>query len=87
MPSRLFDQVDANGDVNVALVGAVTVESDVLGAGFDKRDVAGLAGGGPDDFAISSDSKEVAYITNTDADQALSTNTDLFIVPIAVQPG
>ena len=34
-------------------------------------DVPTFSLGGPDDFAISPDSKEVAYIANTDADQAL----------------
>jgi hypothetical protein len=50
--SRFFDQMDANGDVNVALVGAVTVEADVLRARLDERNVAGGVGGSPDDFAL-----------------------------------
>jgi Tol biopolymer transport system component len=38
--------------------------------------------GGPDDFAISPDGKELAYVSNTERDQSTSTNTDIFIVPI-----
>lgn len=36
--------------------------------------------GGPDNYAISPDSKEICYAANTDAEQALSTNSDLFTV-------
>ena len=39
--------------------------------------------GGPDDFAISPDGKELAYVSNLEKDQAISTNTDIFVVPIA----
>jgi dipeptidyl aminopeptidase/acylaminoacyl peptidase len=38
---------------------------------------------GSEDYAISPDSNEVAYVSNTEQDQALSTNTDIFTVPIA----
>ena len=38
--------------------------------------------GGPDDFVISPDGKELAYVTNTERDQSTSTNTDIFVVPI-----
>jgi dipeptidyl aminopeptidase/acylaminoacyl peptidase len=38
--------------------------------------------GGPDDFAISPDNKELAYVTNTERDQSTSTNTDIFVVPV-----
>lgn len=37
---------------------------------------------GPDDYGFSPDGKEVAYAANTDADQATSTNVDLFTVPV-----
>ncbi len=37
--------------------------------------------GGPDDYAIAADGKEVCYVMNADADQALSTNSDLYVVP------
>ncbi len=36
--------------------------------------------GGPNDYAFSPDSKELCYVRNTDKDEALSTNNDLFIV-------
>ena len=38
--------------------------------------------GGPDDYAFSRDSKEVAYVTNTDEQPSTSTNTDIFVVPV-----
>ena len=36
---------------------------------------------GSEDYAISPDGKELAYVTNTDRDQSTSTNTDIFVVP------
>ena len=47
-----------------------------------KLDVPSFSLGGPDAFAISPDSKEVAYVSNPDPDLALSTNDEIFIVPI-----
>jgi dipeptidyl aminopeptidase/acylaminoacyl peptidase len=46
------------------------------------RDVPPFSLGGPDDYAISPDSKEVCYAMNADPIPANSTNTDLFVVPI-----
>lgn len=46
------------------------------------RDVPPFSLGGPDDYAISADSKEVCYAMNTDPVPAMSTNSDLFVVPI-----
>ena len=46
------------------------------------RDVPPFSLGGPDDYAISPDSKEVCYSMNADPIPATSTNTDLFVVPI-----
>ncbi|MBC7924727.1 MAG: S9 family peptidase [Bryobacteraceae bacterium] len=45
-------------------------------------DVPPFSLGGPDDYAISPDGTEVAYISNTDPNQATSTNADLFTIPI-----
>ena len=45
-------------------------------------DVPTFSLGGSDDYAFSPDSKEIAYVTNTDRDQATSTNTDIFVIPI-----
>ncbi|MBM3775800.1 MAG: S9 family peptidase, partial [Acidobacteria bacterium] len=42
--------------------------------------------GGPDDYAISPDGTEVAFIMNVDAVQAVSTNSDLYAVPVAGGP-
>lgn len=44
------------------------------------RDVPTFSLGGPDDYAISPDGKEVCYVTNLDPDPASSTNSDLFAV-------
>ncbi len=38
--------------------------------------------GGPDDYAVSPDGKELAYVSNTERDQSISTNTDIFVVPV-----
>ena len=46
------------------------------------RDVPPFSLGGPDDYAISADSKEVCYSMNADPVPAISTNSDLFVVPI-----
>jgi len=46
------------------------------------RDVPPFSLGGPDDYAISPDSKEVCYSINTDAVPATSTNADLYVVSI-----
>jgi len=47
------------------------------------RDVPPFSLGGPDDYAISPDSAEVCYSMNADPEPAVSTNSDLFVVPIA----
>jgi dipeptidyl aminopeptidase/acylaminoacyl peptidase len=39
--------------------------------------------GGPDDYAISPDSAEVAFTMNVDRDPASSTNSDIYVVPLA----
>ncbi len=46
------------------------------------RDVPPFSLGGPDDYAISPDSSEVAFTMNLDATPAISTNSDVFTVPI-----
>lgn len=46
------------------------------------RDVPPFSLGGPDDYAISPDSREVCYSMNTDPVPATSTNADLFVVSI-----
>ena len=47
------------------------------------RDVPPFSLGGPDDYAISPDSREVCFVMNADPVPATSTNTDLYVVPIA----
>jgi dipeptidyl aminopeptidase/acylaminoacyl peptidase len=39
--------------------------------------------GGPTDYAFSPDSKELAFVRNTDPVEAVSTNKDIFVVPVA----
>jgi len=46
-------------------------------------DVPPFSLGGPDDYAISPDSLEVAFTMNTDTDAASSTNSDIYVVPLA----
>lgn len=47
------------------------------------RDVPPFSLGGPDDYAISPDSTEVCYVANPDPQPALSTNSELYVVPLA----
>ncbi len=46
------------------------------------RDVPPFSLGGPDDYAISPDSTEVAFSMNLDPVLATSTNSDIFTIPI-----
>ena len=47
------------------------------------HDVPPFSLGGPDDYAISPDSVELCFVMNADDNPALSTNSDLFAVPLA----
>src|SRR3569832_662806 len=47
------------------------------------RDVPPFSLGGPDDYDISPDGKEVCYSMNADPVAATSTNADLYVVSIA----
>ncbi len=47
------------------------------------RDVPPFSLGGPDDYAISPDSRELIYAANSDEVPAISTNSDLFAIPLA----
>jgi dipeptidyl aminopeptidase/acylaminoacyl peptidase len=47
------------------------------------HDVPPFSLGGQDQYSFSSDSKEVAYTSNIDEVQATSTNSDIWIVPVA----
>ena len=46
------------------------------------RDVPPFSLGGPDDYAISPDGKEVAYAMVPDPEPALSTNSELYVVSV-----
>ena len=50
------------------------------------RDVPPFSLGGPDDYDISPDGQEVCYAMNADPEPAISTNSDLYVVPIAGGP-
>src|SRR5207248_9429444 len=43
--------------------------------------------GGQDDYAFSPDGKEICYASNHDPEPAISTNNDLFTVPVNVNSG
>jgi dipeptidyl aminopeptidase/acylaminoacyl peptidase len=45
-------------------------------------DVPPFSLGGPDDYAISPDGAELCFVMNTDENPAMSTNSDLYVVPI-----
>jgi dipeptidyl aminopeptidase/acylaminoacyl peptidase len=47
------------------------------------RDVPPFSLGGPDDYAISPDGKEVCYVKRSDAVPAAGTNSDLYVIPIS----
>lgn len=47
------------------------------------RDVPPFSLGGPDDYAISPDGTELCFVMNQDENLAMSTNSDLFVVPMA----
>lgn len=47
------------------------------------REVPPFSLGGPDDYAIAPDGNEVCYVMNPDENQATSTNSELYVVPIA----
>ncbi|MBI3210713.1 MAG: PD40 domain-containing protein, partial [Candidatus Solibacter usitatus] len=46
------------------------------------RHVPPFSLGGPDDYAVSPDGKELCFVMNPDADAATSTNAELFVVPM-----
>ena len=57
--------------------------SNVLDLTPGKFDAPPFSLGGPDAFAISPDSTELAYVTNTDPDLSTSTNSDIYTIPLA----
>jgi len=50
------------------------------------RDVPPFSLGGPDDYAVSPDGNELAYVQNTDPEPWLSTNSDIYVVSLN-EPG
>jgi dipeptidyl aminopeptidase/acylaminoacyl peptidase len=46
------------------------------------RDVPPFSLGGPDDYAVSPDGQELCYVSNADPEPAVSTNSDLYVVPM-----
>ncbi|MBE3099750.1 MAG: S9 family peptidase, partial [Planctomycetes bacterium] len=51
-----------------------------------EADVPPFSLGGPDDYAFSPDSREIAFARKTDPVEAISTNSDLFVLDLAT-PG
>jgi dipeptidyl aminopeptidase/acylaminoacyl peptidase len=51
-----------------------------------ERDVPPFSLGGPENFAVSPDGREVAFARNDDAVEATSTNGELYVVPTAGGP-
>ena len=47
------------------------------------RDAPAFSLGGQDDYAISPDGSELCFVMNADPEPAVSTNSDLWVVPIA----
>jgi dipeptidyl aminopeptidase/acylaminoacyl peptidase len=47
------------------------------------RDAPPFSLGGPDDYDISPDGQEVCFVMNSDPEPAISTNSDLYVVPIS----
>ena len=45
-------------------------------------DVPPFSLGGPDDYAFSPDSREIAFAQKTDTVEAISTNSDLFVLDL-----
>ena len=43
--------------------------------------------GGPDDYAFSPDGRELCFVRNDDRNEAISTNSDLFVVPVEGKSG
>jgi dipeptidyl aminopeptidase/acylaminoacyl peptidase len=50
------------------------------------RDVPPWSLGGPDDYAVSPDGREVCFARNDDPMPAISTNAELYVVPVAGGP-
>jgi dipeptidyl aminopeptidase/acylaminoacyl peptidase len=50
------------------------------------RDVPPFSLGGQDDYSVAHDGKEAAYVVNTDPNPALSTNSDIWVIPLE-EPG
>jgi dipeptidyl aminopeptidase/acylaminoacyl peptidase len=48
-----------------------------------ERDTPPFSLGGPDGYAFSPDSMQIAYVANIDPDPATSTNSDLFLIDVA----
>lgn len=46
------------------------------------RDVPPFSLGGPDDYAIAPDGKELCFVMNPDPEPAISTNSELYVVPM-----
>jgi dipeptidyl aminopeptidase/acylaminoacyl peptidase len=70
------------GNTRSHLLSVSLVDGKVVDLSPGQRQVPPFSLGGPDDYAISPDGKEVTFAVNTDDVPAAGTNNDLFVVPI-----
>jgi len=77
----LYRHWDTWDDGRVAHLFVVPLEGAARDLTPGERDVPPYSLGGPDDFAVSPDGKEVAFSRNDDPVEATSTNAELWVIP------
>jgi dipeptidyl aminopeptidase/acylaminoacyl peptidase len=70
------------GNTRSHLLSISLTDNKVVDLSPGSREVPPFSLGGPDDYTISPDSKEVCFAMNSDDVPAAGTNNDLFVVPI-----
>ena len=68
--------------LSFALDGGILADSKPVDLTPGDKVVPPFSLGGPEDYAIAPDSHEVVFVMNSDAVPAVSTNSDLYVVPI-----
>jgi dipeptidyl aminopeptidase/acylaminoacyl peptidase len=77
---RHWDQWEGERRQHLLIVNVDGTEVKDLTQGL--RDVPPFSLGGPDDYAVSPDSTELAFVMNADPQPALSTNSDIYTVSL-----